>query len=180
MKNFDKFVQHIVNKWRQEKKLILENVGLGGLSNREYGDLAEDFILKRITKLTPKYDAVKSNGSQSPADILACARRNGYWHFMLIQVKSSNDKDNIEKLDADQKKVFDEFCKFLKREISISGHLDDYKEKPIIISNGYAAVLRTTTGHRLIEGKAFKIFKVNSYDLDTEDIKGKVTETHKL
>lgn len=180
MKNFDNFVQYVVKKWRQEKKTILENAGLSGLSNREYGDLAEDYVLKRVEKLTPTYTAFKSNGSQTPADILACSRRNGYWHIMLIQVKSSKDKNTIEKLDSNKKKVFNEFAKFLKAEITNSGLLNEYKTKPIIISNGYAGVLRTSTGHILIEGKGFKIFKRNSSQLDIDDIIEKVKESHEL
>lgn len=180
MKKFEIFIAHVVSKWRQEKKIILESVGLGGLSNREYGDLAEDYVLRRIERLNPNYKAFKSKGSQSPADILACSRRNGYWHIMLIQVKSSKDKDTIEKLDIEQIKVFDEFAKFLKKEISNSGLLDDYKAKPIIISNGYAAVFRTTTGYRLVDRKPFKFFKMNFSELSIDEIKEKVIQTHKL
>ncbi len=64
MKNFEAFVIYIVKKWKYEKNVILESAGLSGLSNREYGDLAEDYIIKRISKLSPQYTAFKSNGSQ--------------------------------------------------------------------------------------------------------------------
>ncbi len=180
MKNFEKFVYHVVNKWRKDKRMILEGAGLSGLSNREYGDLAEDYVLSRIKNLKPSYQAHKSNGSQSPSDILSVARRSGYWHIMLIQVKSSYNKSTIEKLSVEDKKVFDQFARFLKSEVIHSGLLDDYKDKPIIISTGYAAVLRTKNSHRLVMGKAFKIFKHNTKELDIAKVKATIIETHKL
>lgn len=180
MINFENFVIHVVNKWRTEKKIILERGGLAGISNREYGDLAENYILKRIGNLVPNYKAQKSAGSQSPADILSVGRRNGYWHIMLVQVKSSSTKDSIAKLDDLDKKVFDEFAKFLKSEIIKSGLLDQYKDKPIIISTGYAAVLRTKTAHRLVESKAFKLFTLNSSNLNATDVREKVRTAHNL
>lgn len=180
MKNFDEFVKHIVANWRAEKKAILEQVGLGVPSNREYGDLAEDYILKRIKKLEPNYNAQKTSGSQSPADIISVARRNGYWHIMLIQVKSSPAKETIEKLKENDKKVFDEFAKFIKKEIVESELLKDYRKKPIIISNGYAGVLRTKTAHRLASVQSYKIFKLNASLLNISDVKQKIKIAHRL
>ena len=96
MKNFEKFVNHIVTKWRVESKLILEKGGLGvPMPNRKAGDYAEKFIINKIGQLTPAYKSFLASGSQTPADIYSIARRDGYWHIMLIQVKSSKVKDNI-------------------------------------------------------------------------------------
>jgi len=54
MKNFEKFVKHIVTKWRAESKLILERGGLGvPMPNRTAGDYAEKFIINKIGKLNP-------------------------------------------------------------------------------------------------------------------------------
>lgn len=89
MKDFEVFTTYVVKKWRGDKVALLASTGLNGLSNREYGDLAEIFVQK---KLNPNYKAFITTGSQSPADIIAVARRNGYWHIMLVRVKSSNDK----------------------------------------------------------------------------------------
>ncbi|MDG4714882.1 hypothetical protein [Winogradskyella marincola] len=184
MKNFELFVGEIVNDWRSEKKTILESAGLGRPSNREIGDLAEDYILRKINGLKPKYQGVKSNGSQTPSDIFSVARRNGFWHIMLIQVKSSTDKNRIYKLNENDKKVFDEFAKFIKTKIGNSDYMVNYKKSPLIISNGYAGVYRNENGktikHNLVETKAFKIFKRNSAELDINDVKKRVMQAHKL
>ncbi len=184
MKNFELFVDEIVNKWRSEKKTILESAGLGRPSNRENGDLAEDYILRRVSNLKPKYQGIKSKGSQTPSDIFCVARRNGYWHIMLIQIKSSTDKDGIYKLNENDKKTFDEFAKFIKTQIGISENMANYRKSPVIISNGYAGVYRNENEkalkHSLVETKAFKIFKRNTTDLDIDDVKKKVTIAHKL
>ncbi|BDX38890.1 hypothetical protein CYCD_22450 [Tenuifilaceae bacterium CYCD] len=184
MKNFEIFVVHIVKKWKTHKKIILESAGLGELSNREYGDLAEEYVYRKIEKLEPKYYPFQSNGSQSPADIFAVGRRNGYWHIMLIQVKSSDNIETIYRLNSKDLKAFDEFAKFVKSEIKNSGILDEYKIKPIAISTGYAAVLRNKTklrvSHTLVQGKGFKIFNMNMSSLDIESIKKTISQTHKL
>lgn len=185
MKNFETFVDYVIKKWRTDKDIILESKGLSGLTNREYGDLAEDYIYRKIQKLQPNYAPFFSNGSQSPADILAVGRRNGYWHIMLIQTKSSDNIKDIYQLNTEDIKAFGAFAKFVKSEIINSGILDDYKTKPIIISTGYTSVLRrnlnTRITHTLIEAKAFKKkFKLNASDLDIEAVKKAIDQTHKL
>lgn len=184
MKNFELFVGEIVTNWRTEKKTIIENAGLGKPSNRVIGDLAEDYILRKVNSLKPNYQGIKSIGSQTPSDIFCVARRNGYWHIMLIQVKSSTSKNGIYKLNENDKKVFDEFAKFIKSQIGNSDYMVNYKNSPLIISNGYAGVFRNENGkivkHSLVETKAYKIFKINSTKLDLTDIKKRVIEAHKL
>lgn len=102
-----------------------------------------------------------ASGSQTPADIYSIARRDGYWHIMLIQVKSSKVKDNIYELSATEIKQFSELAKLIKSEISNCDILEDYKKKPIIITTGYAGVLSIETNktlqHRLTKAKAYKI-----------------------
>ena len=184
MKNFKEFTEFLVDNWRTEKRIILESVGLEGLSNREYGDKAETYILKKVKALIPKYEVYLSKGSQTPADILSVARRNGYWHIMLIQVKSSSDKNTIYKLNEDDKKVFKEFAKFVKSSINKFEPLKEYSDKSIIISTGYSAVLRIENNnkiiHKLIESKAFNFFKKNAIKLDINKFKEIVTLAHKL
>ena len=184
MKHFKLFVDEIVSNWRSEKKTILENAGLGRPSNRETGDSAEDYILRKVSRLKPNYQGVKSNRSQTPSDIFCVARRNGYWHIMLIQVKSSTSKNGIYELNENDKKVFDEFAKFIKTQIGSSEYMINYKKSPLIISNGYAGVFRNESGkiakHSLVETKAFKIFKRNSGKLDIDDVKKRVVLAHKL
>ncbi|NDK57381.1 hypothetical protein [Pontibacter fetidus] len=183
MKNFEDFVYHVVTNWRIDKKAILESAGLSGLSNREYGDIAEKYVKKKIENLSPTYSAFLSNGSQSPADLISYARRNGYWHIMLIQVKSSGTKDKIHELNQEEKKVFDEFAKYVKKEFLEFPHFDSYADKPIIISTGYAGVLRIAgeiLQHRLVNAKPFKIFKINMATLDMDKIKTTIRKAHTL
>ncbi|WP_299223825.1 hypothetical protein [uncultured Psychroserpens sp.] len=184
MKNFELFVNDVVTKWRSEKKILLASGGLAGVSNREAGDLAEEYILRKVKALSPKYICFKSSGSQTPSDIYSVARRNGYWHIMLIQVKSSNDINAVYKLNKDDKKVFDTLAKFIKKQINTSEYMKAYKSSPIIISNGYAAVHRNETGkivrHSLIEGKGFKLFLKNASKLNMDSVNKKIGLTHKL
>ncbi|WP_146193488.1 hypothetical protein [Flavobacterium sediminis] len=184
MKNFELFVEEVVNKWRLEKKTILESAGLGKPSNRENGDLAEDYILQKIINLKPNYQAVKSKGSQTPSDIYSVARRNGYWHIMLIQVKSSTNKNMIYNLTENDKKTFDELAKFIKTQIGISDYMTNYRKSAVIISNGYVGVYKNENGrtikHTIVETKAFKIFKKNTTKLDISNVKKNVAIAHKL
>ena len=75
-KDFTKLVDQIVKGWHHNKNKLLEEQGLGGLSNRKYGDRAEDYVLKKVKQLNPDYKPVKSNNSESPADIFAVTYRN--------------------------------------------------------------------------------------------------------
>lgn len=185
MKKFEDFVNHIVEKWRTENKVILEKAGLGmSIPNRIAGDLAEKFILKKIDNLTPNYKSYFAKGSQTPSDIYSISRRDGYWHIMLIQVKSSLVKDDIEELSKVKIDKFSNLAKFIKSEILKSEILKEYKTKPIIITTGYAGVLSIDINkkyqHRLIKTKAYNIFKMNASKLDLVDIKNKLLLTHKL
>lgn len=183
MKHFEKFVQKLVTDWRTEKKTILENAGLAGLNNKEYGDKAENYIKGKIEKLTSNYTVILSPGSQSPSDIFSVARRSGYWHIMLIQVKSSYQKDLIYKLTEDDKKAFQEFARFLKKKLKLFNKFKIYWDKSIIISTGYAGVLRIENKviqHRLIETKSYKLIRLNSTDLDMGKVKQTVNTTHEL
>lgn len=185
MKNFEDFVNHIVAKWRAENKVISEKVGLGmAVPNRIAGDLAEKFISKKIDNLTPNYTPYFANGSQTPSDIYSISRRHGYWHIMLIQVKSSLVKNEIEELSKVKINKFSDLAKFIKSEISESEILKEYKTKPIIITTGYAGVLSIDVNkkyqHRLIKTRTYNIFKLNSSKLDLVEIKSKLLLTHKL
>ena len=185
MKNFEKFVNHIVTKWRVESKLILEKGGLGvPMPNRKAGDYAEKFIINKIGQLTPAYKSFLASGSQTPADIYSIARRDGYWHIMLIQVKSSKVKDNIYELSNTEIKQFSELAKLIKSEITKCNILEDYKKKPILITTGYAGVLSIETNktlqHRLTKAKAYKLFKMNASNLDFTLINEKLVTSHKL
>lgn len=184
MKFFKEFVDDIVVKWRKEKKVLLENYGLGGLVNRQYGDRAELFIQRNIENISPKYKAVITTGSQTPADIFAVSRRFGYWHIMLIQVKSSDIQRNIYELNEDEIKAFTIFVKFVKQEFNNFKHFDNYFDKPIIYSTGYAGVQRIESKvllrHRLIKTKSFKMFKMNASKLDISKVKNDIILAHRL
>ncbi|MEC4004839.1 hypothetical protein OX283_009250 [Flavobacterium sp. SUN052] len=185
MKNFDAFVEHIVTKWRAEKHFLLEKGGqLGMPSNREAGDLSEQYVVSRIGKLPTKYATYFSKGSQTPSDIYSVGRRNGYWHIMLIQVKSSRNKNAIHKLDEVEIKGLEVLAKFIKSEIESGLILKDYKDKEIIITTGYAGVYSNHTlnpsRHYLMDTKYYKMFRMNSGNLDLSSVKNSVIVTHEL
>lgn len=186
MKNFETFVNHIVSKWRVEKKTVLESYGLGMPSNREVGDMVEKHIKSKIDKLSPTYTSYISKGSQTPSDIYSVARRNGYWHIMLTQVKSSTSKDAIYELNKTEIEVFSVLAKFIKSEIRLSGLLDFYKTKPIIISIGYAGVHSSEVNgkrfHRTIKVKPYKLFKMNfsRLEINKMQINKMINTSHSL
>lgn len=181
MKNFEEFVKHIVIKWKLEKKTIY---GLGIPANRVIGDLAEKYVAGKISKLNPIYSVFFPNGSQTPSDLYSVARRNGYWHIMLIQVKCSTVKTDIYELNKIEVEQFASLGKFVKAEILISPLLELYRDKPIIISIGYAGVysnqLTKPARHQLMTTKSYKMFRMNSGKLNLESIKDVIETTHNL
>lgn len=184
MKNFEEFVKHIVSKWRVEKKTILENSGLGMPVNRVVGDLAEKYIVSKIEKISPKYSSYISKGSQTPSDVFSVARRNGFWHIMLTQVKSSSSKDAIYELNKNEVEQFGALAKFVKAEIKKSGHLESYKNKAIIISIGYAGVHASEVNgkvrFRTVKVKPYKLYRMNFDKTPTASIKKLATDSHNL
>lgn len=182
MKNFEEFVSHIVRNWRKEKKTILESAGLGEISNRELGDKSEEYVKNKIERLIPRYKAFLTNGSQTPADIFSFGRRHGYWHIMLIQVKSSRNKDDIYTLTDNDKKVFTQFSNFVKKEIPKFDLFNEYSEKPIVISRGYVSVLSNETRrgiqHNVIDSILLGITSLNSVKLDLTIIRVSLIKTH--
>lgn len=183
MKNFESFIDDIVIKWRSEKRIILEKGGLAGVvSNREVGDSAENYILRKLKGLPQNYLGKKSKGSQSPSDIFAVANRGRFWHIMLIQVKSSEHKNNIYKLNDTEKKVLNEFAKFFKKELNTSKKLSNYKDSAVVISTGYAGVFNDLKNnrHSFIEAKHFSSFKKNMPEMDSIKLKLKIAFAHSL
>ena len=184
MKKFEEFVNHVVSTWKIEKERILEKAGLSGVPNRISGDIAENYIKRRIDNLTPKYNPIKSAGSQTPSDVYSVARRNGYWHIMLIQVKSSKEKKSIYKLTNADIKEFRELAKFLKNEIKDFEPIKSYKNKPIVISTGYAGVWNVQTKRgirpRLINAELIDLYKLNCAKLNMISVKTTIIKSHKL
>lgn len=183
MKNFDLFVDDVVTKWRSEKKVILERGGLAGVvGNRHAGDSAEEYILRRIKGMPQNYLGRKSKGSQSPADIFAVANRGRFWHIMLIQVKSSEQQNNIYRLNEAEKKVLNEFAKFFKKELGSSKTMGNYKNSAVVISTGYAGVFndQKNNRHLLKETKFFNSYKRNMSGLTKLNIVMKVAIAHSL
>lgn len=184
MKNFDEFVKHIVTKWRTEKKIIYESYGLGMPANRVVGDLAEKYVAGKITKLKPTYKVFFPKGSQTPSDLYSVARRNGYWHIMLVQVKCSTVKTDIYELNKIEIEQFEVLAKFIKSEILSNSILEPYRDKPIIISIGYAGVYSNQSTnpvrHQLMTTKSYKMFRMNCGKLTLQTIKEVIDTTHNL
>lgn len=153
-------------------------------ANRIIGDFAEKYIVSKINKLSPKYLSFISSGSQTPSDIYSVARRNGYWHIMLTQVKCSVSKDAIYELNNTEIEQFAVLAKFIKAEIASFGLLDPYKIKSVIISIGYAVVHITEVGgsiiHHTTKVKPSKLFKMNFGKLDIPQTTQAVNKSHHL
>ena len=138
MKNFKKFVDSVVAKWRNEKPTIIAKLGAVLPSNRVMGDWAEKNVVNKIKELKPEYIVFLSKGSQSPADIYAISKRLSFYHIMLIQVKSSITYDDIVKLNEEDLKLYYELGKMVKDEFK--KQYPEFKEKPVLISMGYIGV----------------------------------------
>ncbi|MCB9235273.1 MAG: hypothetical protein H6581_26700 [Bacteroidia bacterium] len=184
MEPFEDFVKEAVRKWQVEKGTILKRGGLAGLSNREYGDQAEVFVKGLVEALTPNYSASITPGSQSPADIMAICQRRGFWHLMLIQVKSSMQVNNIYRLTPDDKKVFRVFARFLKKEIVAAGLLGNSKVKDFVVSFGYAGVVRSgdqkRPTHELAFAEYYDRYKSRNRDFEVEGVMELIRRAHLL
>lgn len=183
MRNFEEFVDEVVYKWRLQKAKTIESYGLGFYdSNREKGDLAEDYVVRKIKALSRDYICKKSKGSQSPSDIFSIIKIGRFWHIMLIQVKSSEKKDSIYKLNESEKKVLNEFAKFFKKELNTSEKLSRYRDKGVVISTGYAGVFNDIKNrrHSLKDVKYFNTFQKNIPKEDIIKLKIRIALRYKL
>jgi hypothetical protein len=182
MKNFDVFVDQIVNDWLLDKKYILESYGLGSPANWETGDSSEEYILRKIKGLPQNYIAKRSRASKSPVDVFAVARRGRYWHIMLIQVKSSKNADSIYKLNKNDQEIMNEFGKYFKKKLMSNELLKQYKNSSITISTGYAGVYKDLRNnkHYLKETKLYKTYKSKMTHMDNKTISLNVNTAHKL
>lgn len=181
MKNFEEFMRLIVSLNGDLPKGM--NTGLSGpLSNRETGDLAEQAVLRRLDKIN--YEAYITPGSKSPADIFAVKRRQGYWHIMLIQVKSSGRVDTIKKLNAAKIDELNKLAKFVKDRIKSIPLMKDYADKSVLISTGYAGIhsSETKSGLRNLikETILYSVYRSNFSNHDIRTAKGKAEVAHYL
>lgn len=179
MKNFQKFVNYIVLKWRRENKLILEKNGLSGVSNKEAGDEAELFLIDKMQTLLPSYTVVKSKGSFTPADIYAVGRKRGFWHIMLIQVKSTKTTNGIYKLSNREIKIFKELAKFINKEIKTSEYLKEETNTPIIITIGYAGLQKVKTKYIVDDCYPYALYKHKAAIIYNDTVKMYLLNIHK-
>jgi len=181
MKNFKEFI-HIVVSLNGDLPRGL-NAGLAGsLPNRVIGDKAEQAVVRRLENI--KYKACITPGSKSPADIFAVRRRQGYWHIMLIQVKSSGHISKIKKLNDTKVEELNELGKFVKAQIKSAPIMNVYADKPVLISTGYVGVhsLETKSGMRnlLKETIFYTIFRSNFSNVDLSKAKKTAEIAHTL
>lgn len=146
--------------------------------------MAEKYVVSKIDKLVPNYTSFISKGSQTPADLYSVGRRNGYWHIMLLQIKCSRDRNSIYKLNQDEIEQLEILGKFVKSEIEKSSFTEEYRDKSIIISLGYAGVFSNQSTspirHYLISAQCYKMLRMNSGNLDLIKTKEAVNKAHEL
>ena len=163
--DFEQIVDLVVTQWPKREKKLFEGGGLIGIPSRKMGDIAEDYIVTRISAITPNYTIIKSKGSRTPADIYALAKHKDYWHIILIQVKSSLQKDKIVSLNESDIKLFNELGETVRDVFKESVFSNKHGNKSILISNGYAGVWRIKTDaghrHRLEKTRIFTLFRHN-------------------
>jgi hypothetical protein len=178
MKNFEKFVNHIANEWRKKNKTILESGGLTGISNKEAGIKSEMYLLKKINKILPRYIAIQSKGSFTPADIYAVGFRKNYWHIMLIQVKSAKKGYSIHKLNQSEVNELKELARLINKELKTSELIKDYQKKAIVITIGYAGIQDDKNNYVVKDCYPFTLYKHKTAKIYNESIKIKIIEIH--
>lgn len=168
MKDFKKFVDTVVTKWRTEKSTITAKLSLAIPGNRVMGNWAEQEVVKNVKTLKPKYEVYLSKGSQSPADVYAFCRRQSFYHIMLIQVKSSAIFENVICLNENDLKLYYELGKMVKREFK--KQFPELKEKPLLISMGYMAVFNEVKKGKVVpmifRSYAYKNYMSNFGNVD--------------
>ena len=181
MKNFESFTNYIVHLNGDLPKGM--NAGLSGsLPNRVAGDKAEQYVVRKLNGLN--YEAYITPGSKSPADIFAVKRRQGYWHIMLIQVKSSVKVSTIKKLNKTKVEELNNLGKLVKAQIKKIELMKSYASKPTLVTTGYVAIhsLESKIGHRnLVKNTEFySAFRSNFSQVDFAKAKEKAEIAHSL
>jgi hypothetical protein len=184
MKDFNLIVDEIVKNWKQKEILLLKEGGLVGVSKRRQGDIAEDFVVSLAEDLPYFRTIEKSKGSKSPADVYSLYRRPDFWHLMLIQVKSSVNKDKIHLLNKDEIKEMKELVKVARITINNSDEAKIFWDKSFIISAGYAGVWRIEaenfTRHKLIHTDLFEAKRLNKIEIDEDSAMTAISKAHLL
>ena len=167
MKQFEDFINSIVNKWRKDKFSIYEKKGLGMPTNRTMGDWAEKNVVLKIQKLKPQYETVLSKGSQTPSDIFSICKRKGFYHLMLNQVKSTASPGNEFELQDDDLKKYREFGKWFRKE---ANKFELLKGKPFMITLGYILVFNSEKKNKIESVILRSTIYKNAYFLNANDL----------
>lgn len=167
MKNFENFVNTIVDKWRKDKFPIYEKVGLGMPANRVMGDWAEKNVVEKIKKIKPIYEVVLSKGSQTPSDIFSLSKRRGFYHLMLNQIKSTSNPGKYFNLSDDELKKYREFAKWLRKE---ADKMEMLKGKPFVITLGYVLVYNQERKNKVISSVMLSTIYKNAYFSNFNDL----------
>ncbi len=183
---FEVFVAKLVNRWRQDM-INEQNLTMAdGTSTVQRGADAEEYIIKKIENMSNSYLVCRSSGSRSPADVFALhkhhktADNKGFWHLMLIQVKSSRDKNSIARLDDSDKENLKNLATLAEELIQEESW---YGRQPLFISTGYAGVWRIgqrTVRHNLQNTEFFERIELNKGDIRYGDIKSVIQNAHSL
>lgn len=179
MKDFKKFVDSVVVKWRSERPTIMAKLGAVLPANRIMGDWAEKNVVNRVKELRPEYTVFLSKGSQSPADIYAISKRQSFYHIMLVQVKSSISYNDIVKLNEEDLKLYYELGKIVKEEFK--KQYPEFKDKPLLVSMGYIGVFnevkRGKTFPMVLNSFVYKTYVSNFSKVDLVKANGLVRKT---
>ena len=75
------FVSEIVKDWSEypKSKKVKKIEGLNGYLSYETGLSGENYTIKKLRKLHPKYEFVLTDGSKSPADIIGLNKNTKYF-----------------------------------------------------------------------------------------------------
>lgn len=152
---FESFVADTISKWDEFKtkinkdRPVLRNIekainelkeSLASASNYDIGRRGEMFVKSIIEN--KKYGAMLSPGSKSPADVWSFSFLDDFFHLALIQVKTTDGKDQApERLNEEKIKELELFCLFVYECLQNSTITPSIMDGvPVLVSVGYAGV----------------------------------------
>jgi len=128
----EQFVNEVYERWSQKQ------TGLNGLTTKEIGDDGEQYVMKMMRE-KQGFNVVPSPYSRMPVDAFGIKWRGHFWHFIMIQIKTSTTKV-FHGLTGEEYVKIREFDRFIKDEYLNSELYINYRDRPVVFSVGLAKV----------------------------------------
>lgn len=164
------FVSEIVKDWSEypKSKKVKKIEGLNGYLSYETGLSGENYTIKKLRKLHPKYEFVLTDGSKSPADIIGLNKNTKYWHFALFQVKTSKETKMLTS-EINEKYTLPILSEIIKSRFLIINKRNRNLKKQIFITSGYIGIHKQKN-HSVFKSLPYpKSFSLNNLNLTSTE-----------